>query len=184
MSLKKVSSTYWTFTIIAILFTAVVSYIIGYSVASYTVVKTSNLSTDDIDVSGEIMDEQIIKGLYFENINSDNTNAIQASPTAIYTFTGYIREINDDSISIEHSDASTDWEDTLSFTITSDSNYVELKLSTDENNLPISIENPITINDLSVGDIVTAYTNENILKNESRTINKIQLIKKVNNIIE
>jgi len=130
----------------------------------------TNQTTEQPDISGDILDQQIIATL-----SPDSGIEAITQPAERYAYTGYVRSITDTAIVVEDPDATTTWPDGLDFQLSADTIVVDLKAVT-VNGLPENVETPLSIKDIAVDDIITVYTKENILAAETRTVTKIQRI--------
>lgn len=143
----------------------------GYAFhAAYTdndayVIQTS----DQPNISGEIMDQQIIDALHTPETAAD----AQRLPAEVYTFTGYVRSVSAAEITVEDPDDATTWPDALQFQLGASTTAVERRASTDDNGLPISTDTALDLADIAVGDIVTVITAEDITASQTRTVKKI-----------
>lgn len=126
-------------------------------------------SSDQPNITGEIMDQQIIESLYTPETSAD----AQRIPSEVYTFTGYVRSISSAEIVIENPDDTTAWPDALRFELPSTISVVERRSEKDENGLPINRDSELAINDIAVNNIVTVLTAEDIKTSETRTVKKL-----------
>lgn len=162
---------HWNLTILLVLFTAVFSFLAGYVIRDTTLQPlNTNQTTEPPDISGDILDQQIIAAL-----GPDSGIEAITQPTERYAYTGYVRAITDTTIVVEDPDATTTWPDELDFQLQAETIVVDLKAVT-VNGLPENVETQLIIEDLAVNDIITVYTVENILDSETRTATKIQRI--------
>lgn len=186
MSTRKISSTYWTFSIIAVIFMTVIGYVAGYSFNEYkhdgTVVVNP---VEQPDVSGDILDQKIIDSLYgpVDSETGRRANTLPPPVTDLHVFTGYVKSINDATIIVEHTDSTTEWPDALSFQLQYNTAYAELYSEIDDAGFRKLNEATLTVNDIAIDDIVSVYTVENILDSDIRTVTKVQKIKNLDNNI-
>lgn len=189
MSQQKISSTYWTFTIIIVIFMTVLGYVAGYSYRNYLAQQHAvEVNTTSPDIADAILEQQVVESLS-GNIGGDNSaedsngeTIVIAAPTELYTFTGYVFAIDGTSVLVDHPSDATNIEDVLSFQLQGNTVYTTLTSTTDATGFSRTIENESTLDTIAVGDIVTVYTLENILESETRTAQKIQKIDQSTNL--
>lgn len=189
MPQQKISSTYWTFTIIIVIFMTVLGYVAGYSYRTYLAQQNAiDVYQTSPDVADAILEQQIVESLS-GSIGGDNSAedsngeaVVIAAPTELYTFTGYVFAIDGSSVLVDHPSDTTDFEDVLSFQLQGNTVFSVLTSTTDATGFSSTTENEGTIDAITVGDIVTVYTLENILESETRTAQKIQIIEQSANL--
>lgn len=172
MLLRHINSTYWTFTIIAVLTAGVLGFTFGYTYyrANHTATELSTNNTNESTTA--ILDQEILDSL----APTTGQEAV-TGPSELHVYTGYIRNLTPTSIAVEQADNATDLADGLDFELTDQTLYAHLSTSLDSNGLPNSTEVSLAQTDLSLGDIVTVYCNENIRTSDVRIATKVQRIK-------
>ena len=167
-------SHYWTFTIIAIIFVGTIAFMGGYRLG-FISQDTGQIVVnpeEQPDIAGDILDQQIIDGLYTPETSDD----IRTIPAEVYAFTGYVRSITPTEIVVEHSSSKTEWPDALTFTLQESTIITETFVINQEQGPSTYEENDLTRQDISTDDIVTVYTEEDIKTSEARTVTKIKRI--------
>ncbi|EKD76737.1 MAG: hypothetical protein ACD_43C00008G0001, partial [uncultured bacterium] len=128
------------------------------------------LAEQQPDISGQILNASIEEILQ----PATSTEAI-TQPAEVYTFSGYVRAITADSITIDQPDDTTEGEDYIDFILTPDTIFVSVRNEIDDTALITKIETPITVDDISLGDIIMVYTAEDIKTASERHVNKVEL---------
>ncbi|MBI2415301.1 MAG: hypothetical protein HYV33_01410 [Candidatus Kerfeldbacteria bacterium] len=163
---------HWNFTIIAVLGGSVLSFVFGYTYHANRLASGSltNTITAVPDVTGDILSDQVRQAL----VPDSGIEAVLA-PSELHAYTGYVRAIKSTELIVEKPDATTTWPDQINFILTDTTRYSTLDAGL-ENNLPVTTEQAMTLDSITVGDIVTVYTNEDIYTAELRVATKVQKI--------
>lgn len=168
MSRQKTASIYWTFTIIGIIFACLLGFGLGYLVRDQFEPASPYDIGDQPNISQDIIEQQITDALSI--VEPDATSSFKE----LYVYSGYVRSKTSSTLLVEYPDANTEYPDQLTFQLSKDTVYLETIAQRDANGLPGRDETELSYDDIAVGDIVTVYTNEDILTNDERTVNRVQ----------
>ena len=168
------SSSYWTLLAISLLAVAAISFMFGYTYRANTdlpLVVDANQS----NVTGKILNQQIQDAL-----QPKTGPEVVSAPSELHVYTGYVRAKSIAAITVEKPDATTDWPDSLTFDLEDTTAYARLNITTDSAGLPVNLEDALTLTDVTVGDIVTVYCNEDIRTADTLVATKVQILGNAN----
>jgi hypothetical protein len=123
------------------------------------------------DISGQIMNASI------QDILQPKTAAeAVADSSAVYSFTGYVRALEQNAITVERSDDTTEGTDAIDFILTDSTVYSDIRTEIDATGVINRVDDAITQAHLGLGDIVTVYSLEDIRTAAERHITKVERI--------
>lgn len=170
--------TYWTFTIIAILTVGILGYILGYWVKSNENPSPSIVDTQS-NVAGDLFDQVISDSKTLEvievNENTDANAEIDAEVDSVHAYTGYVRSLTDQEIILENPDETINSLTKLTFTVEAGTQFFATQEVLVNNQIEYQVTD-LTLADIHEGDIVTAYTREDILTADVRFATGIEMI--------
>lgn len=174
---KRWRATYWTFTLIGLIFSGILGYAIGYTIRwesdTDQPIVTTESDTPDIDPGKQLFDNQVLESLRPE-ADAEAADVLNAQPAAIYSVTGSIETITDTRLLVKHPDV----DESIRFTLVPGTTFVQL--APDEANRignyvpPLATDIPAST--LEQGDIVTVYTAEDMQTADVHTVSTVQLL--------
>lgn len=160
----------WNLTIILIVTAFVLGVVSGYTYRdrfSWLLPNTAELERTEPDIEQAIFEAEI------KDILRPDTGAEAADGSSeIYDFTGRVRAIATDGITVEEPDG------TIDFILTETTRYATVEFFTNADGAPDTKETPLTYSDITLDNLVVVYTVEDIRTASER---HVILVQKLNN---
>lgn len=165
---------HWNFTIILIVTAFVLGVVAGYTYRdrfSWLNPDWAELDRTEPDISQEIFRTEVAEILKPKS-GLEATTGINE----VYAFTGRVMALTSTVITVEQPNETTPTLDAIDFILTDETQFKTLTVVTDENGLPGSIETDLDQSQLTIGDIVTVYTSEDIITSSEHHVVTVQKI--------
>ncbi len=172
MSGSKVSATYWTFTIITICTVGIFAYVLGRWIGMQKVPDREYVY-EQPNIANDVFEQQIN-----EPATPTNDSASEYAPNsenAVHSFTGYVRSIDASSITLENPKKTINDSHIVQFDLQQETIYQENQVII-ENGKRDLLSTTLAREDIVTGDIITAYTREDILTADRKFITTVQRI--------
>ncbi|MBI4407600.1 MAG: hypothetical protein HY565_03820, partial [Candidatus Kerfeldbacteria bacterium] len=162
----------WNLTIIIIITAFVLGVVSGYTYRdrfSRLSLQQAKLDRTEPDISQDIFRTEVAE-LLTPKTSVEATTGVDE----VYAFTGRIIALTTTLMTVEQPNETTPTLDAIDFILTDTTSYKALTIITDVNGLPGSVEADLTQSELSIGDIVTVYTVEDIVTATERHVVTVQ----------
>lgn len=163
----------WNLTILLIVCAAVFGFMAGYVYRDRFTnwYQKDQIAEQQPDISGQILNASIQ-----EILQPETSNDAVTQPAEVYSFTGYIRSISADTITVERPDDTTEGADAIDFILTESTSYTAIRTESDAIGVITKIDEPLSRYDLTIGDIVAVYSIEDIASASERHLTKVERI--------
>lgn len=163
---------HWNLTIIIVITAFVLGVVAGYTYRdrfSWLNPDWAELDRTEPDISQEIFRTEVA-----EILKPKTGLEATSGANEVYAFTGRVIALTSTLITVEQPNETTPTLDAIDFILTEETKFKTLTVVTDENGLPGSIETDLDQSQLTIGDIVTVYTIEDIITSSEHQVVTVQ----------